>query len=76
MNQKNKAIIILLIWIVYGIFNWNVTIAACSNSDIAKIIGRTPRDYYSFALFVAILGPIGTIATPFATNLYEHSFTY
>jgi flagellar basal body-associated protein FliL len=69
-NMKNKAIYVIIIWVLCVIFNW-CALWGDWKGNFPENVGRENSGI--IAAF-SMLGPITTVATPFMTNFYQYGF--
>jgi len=60
------------IWIVCGIISWGGVLAQIDH----EYRGMNSRERYTFALFVAMFGPIGLLAHLFLGAFFQHGFKW
>ena len=63
-----KWFLILLVWLLFGIFNWTATLGYFGTKY------PPAKKFYGFAFAVAITGPIGMGVVAIGSNLFQYGF--
>lgn len=67
-----KRGLIVLVWVVCGVFNWGASMAHCAWGARHR---WTNRDNVGISTIVAAGGPAGTVAILLVTNFCQHGWS-